>query len=147
MKRAILQSNRATVYQALTSEGQLSDAQSSPKGKQKIRLVPISFLLFAAWFLARCGDPIMYIHTPTRAAEIGLTKKEASYLLSIYGGSQALTCIPWGLIYSKMKISATVLCGIGTAICGISTCVSVLFKSFAMMCMHSFAFGIGSGKN
>ena len=106
----------------------------------------VSVVLFVSWYGIRAGDTAVLTHFPVRAQLMDFTKHEAALLLSIQGAAQTLTCIPWGLIGDIKGISETGLISFGSILCGASTCLSLIYKSFDMMVIHFVLFGIGAGK-
>ena len=105
----------------------------------------VSVVMFVSWYGIRAGDTTVLTHFPVRAQLMDFTKHQAALLLSIQGAAQTLMCIPWGLIGDIKGISETGLISFGSVLCGASTCLSLMFKSFDMMVIHCLLFGIGAG--
>ena len=103
-------------------------------------------VMFVSWIFIRAGDTAVLTHFPVRAQLMGFSKNEAALLLSIQGAAQTIMCIPWGFIGDIKRVSETGLITIGSILCGASTCLSLIYKTFDMMAIHSVLFGIGAGK-
>ena len=103
-------------------------------------------VMFVSWIFIRAGDTAVLTHFPVRAQLIGFSKNKAALLLSIQGAAQTIMCIPWGFIVDIKRVSETGLITVGSILCGTSTCLSLIYKTFNMMAIHSVLFGIGAGK-
>ena len=107
---------------------------------------PIYLMIFIVWFAIRSTDTVMLVDTPFRAKGMGLTKTQAALLLSIYGGAQALTCIPWGFLGDRKWFNETVGVAVAAVVCGGSMWVSAFYTQFQSMAFHSVIYGIGAGE-
>ena len=103
-------------------------------------------VMFVSWIFIKAGDTAVLTHFPVRAQLMGFSKNEAALLLSIQGAAQTIMCIPWGFIGDIKSVSETGLITIGSILCGACTCLSLIYKTFNMMVIHSILFGIGAGK-
>ena len=133
---AISQSATGHNLNDLNTEEQSFRHKSQPQHNQKIPwyyVWIVSVVMFVSWYGIRAGDTAVLTHFPVRAQLMDFTKHEAALLLSIQGAAQTLMCIPWGLIGDIKGISETGLISFGSVLCGASTCLSLIFKSFDMM--------------
>ncbi|KAB7498184.1 Monocarboxylate transporter 5 [Armadillidium nasatum] len=80
-----------------------------------------------------------------RAIESGLDSDCASYLLSIVGISNTVSRVALGYISDKPWVNRLYLYNVALGLCGLGTCVSIFFTTFAGQAFYAAIFGATSG--
>ncbi|XP_072049564.1 monocarboxylate transporter 12-like [Amphiura filiformis] len=90
------------------------------------------------------GPAVIYI-TP-KAVDEGMSKINASYIISIFGICQVLGRILAGVIVDRQHtLKPSMICGVTTALSGATTFLYPVGNSFTFLASASFLFGIFSG--
>ncbi|XP_063417548.1 monocarboxylate transporter 12-B-like [Mytilus trossulus] len=91
------------------------------------------------------GSGIPYIYIPDRAYEVGISKTDASFLLSVAGMANTVARLVFGWIASREFSNPSIIYGISILLCGISTFVSPFNDSHAFLVCYSVLFGASAG--
>ncbi|VDI79761.1 Hypothetical predicted protein [Mytilus galloprovincialis] len=91
------------------------------------------------------GSGIPYIYIPDRAYEVGISKTDASFLLSVAGMANTVSRLVFGWIASRQFANPSIIYGISILLCGISTFVSPFNDSHAFLVCYSVLFGASAG--
>ncbi|XP_042869845.1 monocarboxylate transporter 12-like [Penaeus japonicus] len=109
-------------------------------------LVDGIFLLFAfSNFCTSIGFNAPYIFIVDRARQLGISDKDSSYLLAVVGISNTVSRIVLGYISDQPWVNRLYLYNIALTLCGIGTCVSIWFYSYASQIFYAVVFGSMSG--
>nr|XP_027225384.1 monocarboxylate transporter 12-like [Penaeus vannamei] len=109
-------------------------------------LVDGIFILFAfSNFCTSIGFNAPYIFIVDRAQQLGIPNKDSSYLLSVIGISNTVSRILLGYISDQPWVNRLYLYNIALTLCGIGTCMSIWFYSYASQIFYAIVFGSMSG--
>lgn len=109
-------------------------------------LVDGIFILFAfSNFCTSIGFNAPYIFIVDRARHLGISDKDSSYLLSVVGISNTVSRILLGYISDQPWVNRLYLYNIALTLCGIGTCASIWFYSYASQIFYAIVFGSMSG--
>ncbi|CAC5382329.1 unnamed protein product [Mytilus coruscus] len=91
------------------------------------------------------GSVIPYIYIPDRAYEVGISKTDASFLLSVAGMANTVARLVFGWLASREFANPSIMYGISLLLCGISTFVSPFNDSHEFLVCYSVLFGACAG--
>lgn len=80
-----------------------------------------------------------------RAVNVGISKLEASFLMSIMGICSLCTRLTHGMLVDKGLISAAYLDAIAYAVCGVASLLSVFANDYMTSMVFSVVYGMSSG--
>ena len=84
---------------------------------------------------------VPYMFTPDKAMQMGISEKEASFLVSIIGITSTFGQVIIGYIGDLQKVNTVVLYSILTTIAGIFTILVPWFTTYAWLCTFSASYG------
>ncbi|XP_047489367.1 monocarboxylate transporter 12-like isoform X2 [Penaeus chinensis] len=109
-------------------------------------LVDGIFILFAfSNFCTSIGFNAPYIFIVDRARHLGISDTDSSYLLAVVGISNTVSRILLGYISDQPWVNRLYLYNIALTLCGIGTCASIWFYSYASQIFYAIVFGSMSG--
>ncbi|XP_072048425.1 monocarboxylate transporter 12-like [Amphiura filiformis] len=102
--------------------------------------------LFVCGLFTGIGYTSVIIYIAPKAVDEGMSKLNASYIMSIIGICQVLGRILAGVIVDRQHtLKSSIICGITTALSGATTFLYPIGNSFAFLASASVLFGVSSG--
>ncbi|XP_076162612.1 monocarboxylate transporter 5-like isoform X2 [Ptiloglossa arizonensis] len=106
---------------------------------------PVYVLFTFSNFCTSIGFYVPYVYVLPQAEEQGINKNDASYLLIVIGIANTLGRIVLGYISDKPWVNRLLIYNLCLTICGISTILSTVCRSFETFILYSSIFGFTSG--
>ncbi|KAK8722038.1 hypothetical protein OTU49_012444 [Cherax quadricarinatus] len=104
------------------------------------------FILFAiSNFCTSIGFNAPYIFIVDRARHLGIPDSQSSFLLAVVGISNTVSRIFLGYISDQAWVNRLYLYNASLTLCGIGTCISIWFNSYALQILYAVVFGSMSG--
>lgn len=104
------------------------------------------FLLFAISNLfTSIGFSVPYIYLPDRAQQMGISKSNAAFLISVIGISNTVGRVVFGWLSDRECINRLFLYNTALALCGIATSLSIFCLSYEMLVVYAAIFGLFIG--
>lgn len=144
---ADIANKKKEIYTITKTSPSINNEQTSQNNKERTnKEITIYLWIFLSWICIRSGETVVAVTTPFRADRLDFSKQQASVLLSLYGAAQALSSAPWGVAGDKNWCSKTAYVTLGSALCGVSMCLSLVYSSYWVMIIAYLCFGVSSGK-
>ncbi|XP_012286973.1 monocarboxylate transporter 12 [Orussus abietinus] len=106
---------------------------------------PVFILFSLSNFCTSIGFNIPYVYLVAQAKEQGMSKEDASYLLSVIGIANTIGRVALGYVSDKPWINRLLVYNICLTVCGLSTAFSVFCRSFTAFAFYSTVYGFTAG--